>query len=63
MSCRQHSLAMLQTKLISKTSNTDVALIPTLFIGLLQQVAEGLVQGILLEAQVNQHLHRGLCRL
>ena len=35
---------------------------PPLF-GLLQQVAEGLVQGILLEAQVNQHLHRGLCRL
>ena len=31
---------------------------PPLF-GLLQQVAEDLVKGILLEAQVNQHLHRG----
>ena len=34
-----------------------------LLFGLLQQVAEGLFQGVLLEAQVEQHLHRGPCRL
>ena len=34
-----------------------------LLFGLLQQVAERLVQSVLLEAQAEQHLHRGLCRL
>ena len=37
----------------------DVQQLPPL-LGLLQQVAEGLVQSVLLDAQVDQHLHRGL---
>lgn len=54
---------MLRVGMVEMLSFWQLRCSRLLLFGLLQQVAEGLFQGVLLEAQVKQHLHRGLCRL